>query len=544
MMFKDDMPLTELLELQDLLDILNEEGLNKEQDARLQEIVAKYASARQYYLQTMFFFGQLRWQAAQQEKDETSRTPPAPTSIFGLLGETWRKGHDFLSHDTPFALFLVLIFAGLSLMGVYWFVNSFDRPSAGPVYVAQITGTKDCQWSKTMTPPAQMMQLQAGQHLQLEKGIAHITYANGALVVLEGPVSFTVETANSGFISRGKLSARADSEQSRYFTIASTDARFVDLGTEFGVMIDEKGRAAVAVFEGKVNAAARLANGRWDAPVPIIAGEAVVCVERKFSSYVAQRTNFPTLQALPPPPPSPGAPYERWLEASRELQKRQDLLAYYDFQPDADDRSLLINRAPTGAAIDGRILDAPWVDGRFPGKSALDFTAGGAGARINLPGEYRQLTLIAWLCGNTSKNDRSGILMSDDWKRSKELHWQIMKNGQVELCIFGQWEPNFSALAIPAESLKQWCMLAAVIDTDANLHRLYFNGEFFDEIKSSNMPPANIGPATIGGWNNQGKGDAASNSTHNLSGRMDEFMIFKGALSAEEIKQIYESGKP
>jgi hypothetical protein len=547
MMFQEDMPLIELLELQDLIDILNEEELTKEQDARLQEIVAKHPKARQYYLQTMFFFGQLRWQAAQQEKNETPQLPPAPSSTLGFLGDVWHKGHDFLSHDTPFTLFLALIFAGLSLIGVYWFVNSFERPSAGPVFVAQITATKDCQWSEEIAPPTRMMQIQAGQKLQLEKGIAHITYFNGALVVLEGPVSFTVDSPKSGFISSGKLTARAESEQSRHFTIAAPDARFVDLGTEFGVMIDVKGRAAAAVFAGKVNAEAKLADGHWDTPVALSAGEAVVCVERKFSSFVAQRTNFPTLQTLPPPPPSLSlaTPYQRWLEASGDLQKRQDLLVYYDFQPDPNNPAVLKNRAQTGAARNGEILDAPWVDGRFPGKSALEFSAVNSGVRINMPAEYQQMTLIAWLNCTNLNNDRNSILMSDNWLRSKQLHWEIAKTGQVSLCIFGQWEPNISTLAIPAESLKRWCMLAGVIDVSTNSHRLYLNGEFFDEIKSSHMPPAIIGSASIGGWNNQGKGDSpTSEKNHNLSGRMDEFMIFQRALTAEEIKQIYESGKP
>ena len=64
------------------------------------------------------------------------------------------------------------------------------------------------------------MHLQAGQQLQLEKGIAQITYSNGAVVLLEGPASFTVDSPNSGFLSRGKLTARADTEKSRQFTIA------------------------------------------------------------------------------------------------------------------------------------------------------------------------------------------------------------------------------------------------------------------------------------------------------------------------------------
>ena len=52
--------------------------------------------------------------------------------------------------------------------------------------------------------PTDTKQLQAGQQLQLEKGIAQITYSNEAVVVLEGPVSYTVDSAKSGYLSKAK----------------------------------------------------------------------------------------------------------------------------------------------------------------------------------------------------------------------------------------------------------------------------------------------------------------------------------------------------
>jgi hypothetical protein len=387
-----------------------------------------------------------------------------------------------------------------------------------------------------------MMPLQAGSELQLEKGIAQITYSNRAVVLLEGPASFTVDSPNSGFLSRGKLTARADSEQSRQFTILTPNARFVDLGTEFGVMIDDKGRSAVAVFAGKVKAEAKLADGRWTTPVSLIKGEAVVCEGAKFTPQVAQRSDFPALQPLPLPPPS--LSFQHWLDVSHDLQSRQDLVAYYDFQPNPSNPTVLFNRAPTGAVLNGEIQNATWVDGRFPGKSALEFMAGDAGVRVNLPGEYRQMTLIAWLSSNRLANDFNGILMSDGWLRSRELHWEIQDNGLVDLIVFGQKEHRDSTQPIPADSLKRWCMVTGVIDTATNQISLYLNGEFSDKIDPKLIPVIQIGSATIGGWDNQGRGDSTSENTHNLSGRMDELMIFQKALTAEEIKQIYEAGKP
>jgi hypothetical protein len=544
-MFQEDMPLAELLELQDLLDILNEEELTKEQDARLQEIVTKYASARQYYLKTMFFFGQLRWQAARQEKNETPQTPPAPSSIIGILGDAWRRGFDFLTRDTPFALFLILIFSGISLIGVYLFLNSLDRPSASPGFVAQITATKNCQWSAALTPPVEMMHMQAGQQLQLEKGIAQITYSNGAVVLLKGSFFYTVDSPKSGFLTRGKLTVRADTEQSRQFTIATPGARFIDLGTEFGVTIDDKGRSIVAVFAGKVNAEAKLANGRWDTPVALSAGEAVVCVERKFSSYVAQRSDFPTLRPLPSPPLDPS--FQRWLEAGQELQKRPDLLAYYDFQPDPNNNKVLLNRAPSGAALNGDIQNATWTQGRFSEKKALQFMAEDAGVRVNLPGKFQQMTFITWVNINQLANNLNGLLLSNDWSKSGQVHWEIYSDAHINMSILNKdvaKESFYSKDPIPADCFIRWCMISALIDTVNKRYSLYIDDKcILSQTFGARIPDIEIGAATIAGWLERGS-DPSQEKIRNLMCRMDEFMIFQTALTADEIKRIYEAGKP
>jgi hypothetical protein len=546
----DDMPLVELLELQDLIDISNEEGLTKEQDARLQEIVAKYAAARKYYLHAMFFYGQLRWQAAHQGKEEQSPRSPASDSLLGFLGNSCQRAYDFFSHDTPFALLLVFILAGVYLIGTYWLIGGpnqqSDSPSPKPNYVAQITMARGCQWSTSITQPREMMKLQVNQQLELERGSAQITYLNGAEVLLEGPISFTVGSAKSGYITRGKLTVRAETKESRQFTVVTPDARFVDMGTEFGVMIDEKGRAAAAVFEGKVRAEARLANEKWDAPVTLSEGEAVVCNGRKFNPFVAKRSDFPALQRLPPPPPA--SPYQRWLEASQELQQRQDLLAYYDFQPDPGSPNTLTNRATTGAALNGAIRNAPWVEGRFPDKKALEFTSADAGVRVDLPGEYRQLTVIAWVQSDRLANKYNGILMSDGWRHDQKLHFQLQEGGQMIVDVYGEVDKQENGLddycsikPIPADLLSHWCMIAGVIEAPDRVS-LYLNGKFFETLRSSQIPPVRIGEAMIGIWDRKTTVD--QDTVRNLSGRLDELMVFTSALTADEIKRIYEAGKP
>ncbi|MGA2062840.1 MAG: LamG-like jellyroll fold domain-containing protein [Thermoguttaceae bacterium] len=543
------MPENNKSQLQELLSNLVDEKLGEGELKELQALLRDDPDAQQFYIKYTMLHSWLTWDyigqssaesrllslTKQEAADESGKSSP----ILGFLGDV----ADFLNHHSPLSFVLLFVICGMMFLAATILLSPrpSDNASADTGFVAQITAVKNCQWSTEFPSPAENTQLQAGRLLQLENGIAQITYFNGAMVLLEGPASFTVDSPNSGFLSQGKLTARADTEKSRQFTILTPDARFVDLGTEFGVKIDDEGRAEVAVFAGKVNAEAKLADGHWAAGVSLGKGEAVVCEGTKFISQVAERNDFPTLRLQPPPPPS--LSFQHWLDVSRKLQSHQDLLAYYDFQPDPSNSTVLFNRAPTGAALNGEILDAPWVDGRFPGKSALEFMAGDAGVHINIPGEYRQITLIAWLSSNKFANDINAILNSDSWKRPKELHWEFLESGQMQLIVFGQKEHRESQ-PIPADNLSRWCMVSGVIDTGKNQISLYVNGEFFDLFEPKQMPVIQIGSATIGGWDNQGKGDSNLNRTHNLSGRIDELMIFQKALTAEEIKQIYEAGKP
>jgi hypothetical protein len=50
-----------------------------------------------------------------------------------------------------------------------------------------------------------------------------------------------------------------------------------------------------------------------------------------------------------------------------------------------------------------------------------------------------------------------------------------------------------------------------------------------------------IGAAEIGNWVPQ---DLKDYRIRSLNGRIDEFIVFDAPLSSEELRRIYESGKP
>ena len=71
-------------------------------------------------------------------------------------------------------------------------------------------------------------------------------------------------------------------------------------------------------------------------------------------------------------------PFHRWHAYSQKLRKDPSLVAYYTFELRGRDPtrepSILPNVAATGEALDGRIEGPRWTEGRFPGKSALQFS--------------------------------------------------------------------------------------------------------------------------------------------------------------------------
>ena len=52
-----------------------------------------------------------------------------------------------------------------------------------------------------------------------------------------------------------------------------------------------------------------------------------------------------------------------------------------------------------------------------------------------------------------------------------------------------------------------------------------------------------IGAASIGNWSEPERNDPHF-AVRNLNGSIDEFILFNAALSAAEIDQLYQAGKP
>jgi hypothetical protein len=169
--------------------------------------------------------------------------------------------------------------------------------------VAHITGMVECQWEKRSWFGGQDSEasnhqsdiinqkslLHVGDRLALRSGLLELTYETGAKVILQGPVTYEVESPSGGYLSVGKLTAKLEKKPevkgqrsesanqkaesrnqkspdlcpltSDLFAIRTPTAIVTDLGTEFGVEVDGQGGTTSHVFRGLVRFQATSGDG-------------------------------------------------------------------------------------------------------------------------------------------------------------------------------------------------------------------------------------------------------------------------------------------
>lgn len=133
-----------------------------------------------------------------------------------------------------------------------------------------------------------------GTALDLVKGEVELTYSTGSRMLLVGPARFVVRPAG-GVLHHGGLVASI-SESGHGFTIETPNGKVVDLGTEFGVAVDDLGVSEVSVFEGKVEAFPN-SSGTVEEVVELFQGEGLQWDQHEVKATKADLRRFvgPTL---------------------------------------------------------------------------------------------------------------------------------------------------------------------------------------------------------------------------------------------------------
>ncbi len=398
--------------------------------------------------------------------------------------------------------------------------------------------------------------------LTLIKGLAQVDFFSGASITLSGPAELDLRTSKLAILHNGRV--RADvPPAARGFEIQTADVRLEDLGTSFGIAASSDGKSEVVVFDGEVRVIDRTGE-----EVSLFAGDAARLVDGEASKATADDMGaFPDIaMVIEKSGGQDESRYAGWKAAAIERRKDPRLIAYYDFEGLTDVSRRLPNRAVVGAGseLDGGIVGARITHGRWSKKPALDFRGEGDRVRFNIPGEFDAITLYAWVRIDALDRQLNSLFLTDYYDPG-EIHWQISVRGALHFATSPVGVPPAPAgRALPtgeqiqaenrrfwsdnfwdASQSGNWFFFATTADRAKQpgvTH--YINGQPVGFSGGSNMdqplPKLRIGSADLGNWTDP----IWAKAIRSLNGRIDEFAIYSEALTAEEIRIIYEQGKP
>jgi hypothetical protein len=536
-------PLHDLSELRTLLDALCEETITDEQVRRLEELVLNHPEAEAYYVQAM-----------SQHADLVSHFAALPVPAEHAL-RARAAGGKRSARRTTLRLWVGLGLAGLAaallLALLPWHRPADVSPKRGPApeaidnTVAVLLQAAGAQWEQTGLPVRPGAALPPGW-LRLKSGLAQIEFYNGATVLLEGPAELQLISRTQAFCARGKLRAVVP-PQAHGFSIGSPKLDLVDRGTEFGMEVGAGGQTEVHVFQGKVELYDPAAGGK-EPRHELTTGQGVrVDGPGEARPIQPNPAAFQTAQELAVRSQAETKRRQAaWLEASQALRRDPSLLVYYTFEPEPPGGRTLPDLAHgRKEPRDGAIVGCSWVEGRWPGKRALEFKRVSDRVRLNVPGEFDSLTFLAWVRVDGLPNLNDSLFMTDGWEPGAP-HWQLRDDGTLILGVQNLDKKRgahyHAREAITQALLGQWIQLAVVYDRAAGQVSHYVDGQQVSREFVQFDTALKIGNAELGNWNIASHRNATP--VRFFSGRMDEFVLFGRALTEQEIGRLYEQGRP
>ena len=517
-------------EILELIEANRDDAPSPEQQARLRELLTQSAEARRLFVQ-------------EQMLDAAFYLAPAPSHAGAVAAAINRpaEARKKPAHSSWLWAAAAAVLFALGLGAGGWLKEPASPTLARTLEpvdnsIALVTQSVDAVWAGKRKPRPGTA-LSAGR-LHLESGLTQIEFYSGARLILDGPVELELVSANEAVCHAGRLRALVP-PQARGFSVTSPQFKLVDLGTEFSMEVAKSGSAKVQVFDGEVelhasNQVHRITCGagvEWassgeKADIPADPGS--------FPSFddLRDRTRQQSLQR-----------YAAWREWNQALADDPRVAVRYDFEADSN---ALQDSGSTRSH--GLIIGCEHTNGRWAEKGALEFKRPSDRVRVNIPGSYDALTFTAWIRVDAQPERHMALLLTDGFEVARP-HWQLTPPGDLRL-----------GLRIPSEGSKRettnytapnvitpgrigvWSLVATVYDRQDGRVKHYLNGRQVSSEVIRFDQPLTIGSAEIGNWGvTLGKGTFP---VRNFVGRMDEFTLWKVALSSAELAEMHRRYQP
>ncbi len=381
--------------------------------------------------------------------------------------------------------------------------------------------------------------LRPGQRLVLVSGLAEVSFANGATVVLEGPVDFEIRTSASGFLHRGRAVAHVP-EKARGFIIDSPRGRLVDLGTEFGISVGDSDETEVHVLDGRVDA--QLPG--QPQPVELRASEGLHIGRAGTTWLKADESQFVTEM---PPRPDVTPNYIHWTfdeGTGKEAHNTGRGLAEQD---------ALLRLSSFSEQGPGPI----WTAGKFGGALELDGKDSFAECDYRgIPGRQAR-TIAAWIRVPVKFNPTQGYAIIGWGHTSPGAAWQMSPNPMKDDGALGRLRIGTGkGMVIGSQDLRdgQWHHVAVVMyggtrPTTGTHVLLYVDGKLDlasrKSVRDILTDPEGADHGLYVGRNIDFHGQPLDKISGGpfFRGTVDEVFIVAAALSQEQILQLMQQNR-
>jgi hypothetical protein len=292
--------------------------LTEEQRPRLNELLAESRPLRTHYLRYIAIHSALTTtagrQATQGVDELRSRLTTAKTFPSRDLRarDTWRT----VGSAAARAAVILFVLAAPAYFVGKWIATTDRATEPLPVAVSPVVAEEQAADTTLVADQgkARVIRVSAEAHwpnpnesftidsiirpggrIRLLEGEIELEYESGVELLLIGPVDFILQGIG-GELQRGGLVASVP-RAGHGFTIATPNGKVVDLGTEFGVMVDDFGVSEVSVFEGKVEAFPASGVTPGDGKIRLTKGSALQWNDGMLKSLEADPRRLPVALA-------------------------------------------------------------------------------------------------------------------------------------------------------------------------------------------------------------------------------------------------------
>lgn len=382
----------------------------------------------------------------------------------------------------------------------------------------------------------------------LQSGLVQLEFLSGANVIIEGPAELDLKSTKLIVCHRGKLRVRVP-QQAKGFSVDTPHYRAVDLGTEFGVSVEDGNATEVHVFQGEVelfdlDQIQKQLNPAALETLRIGAGLRTLADGRE-NRTAANSEKFVDIERMLQILSKEGVKrYSEWQQQASRWKSDPHAVLYYNFEGEKPSARVLQNNSPVKLpSLNGAIVGCRWTEGRWPGKSALEFKGVEDRVRLNVPGEFRSITLSCWVRIDGFDRRLSSLFLTDGHDVG-EPHWQFTSNGQLLLGVKIEPQRSMDYLSgsdLKATDLGRWVHIACVYNDEKDEVVHYIDGDRVYAFPISDHVPLRFGGVELGNWQPE---DLKNDRIRNLNGRIDEFLLLDRSMSDDEVKELYQMGRP